>query len=72
MLKTRLKYIGNIFEIKKDIGIPPTSKYYYNDLFDMFYDMDIDELQQYQYDMENEKQFRMEDLTLISKNHANS
>lgn len=64
-MKAHLKCIRKIFAIKRQLGIQSNTKYYYNDLFDRFYDMEIDELRQYQYDIENEKQFRKEEyLTL--------
>jgi len=70
-MKTRLKLIRKIFSVIKELGLQKNTKYYYSDLFDRFYDMEIDELQQYQYDMENERQFRTEEcLTFKSKNHA--
>lgn len=60
-MKTRFKCIRRIFSIIKQLGLQKNTKYYYNDLFDRFYDMEIDELQQYEYDMENERQFRTEE-----------
>jgi hypothetical protein len=57
VLTERLEYISRIFEYDKYLGQDlkelKFNKYYWNDLFDSLYDLDIDELMQMEITMFN-------------------